>query len=200
MANVKRIREPTRAGAIDALGAPLVLRRHPAGSIHTDYRVSAGVDASGAGRLALAYVVEGDIPALRLSQRSARPERTDGLWRTTCFEAFVRPAPGEAYVEINASTSGDWASYAFDARRSGRRAAERVVVDEILVEIAPDRVRVAASVETPMAPVADVGLCVVLEGEGGGVSHWALDHGAGAPDFHDPLSFAHRIIANESRS
>ena len=56
-----------------------------------------------------------------------RPEatarvRTDELWRTTCFEAFVRTDGG--YVEYNLSPSGAWAAYRFDGYREGMRGLE----------------------------------------------------------------------------
>ncbi len=42
-------------------------------------------------RLALRYVVSGEVDALRLPA-PAPPEPADGLWRHSCFEALVRPA------------------------------------------------------------------------------------------------------------
>ena len=38
-------------------------------------------------------------------------------------------------------------------------------------------------------PPASVGLCAVIEEEGGVKSYWALRHGDGEPDFHDPACF-----------
>ena len=35
--------------------------------------------------------------------------RADELWRTTCFELFLRPDGGRGYVELNLSPSERWA-------------------------------------------------------------------------------------------
>ena len=39
----------------------------------------------------------------------AEPERTDELWKTTCFEAFLRPLGQRSYREWNFAPSGQWA-------------------------------------------------------------------------------------------
>src|SRR5271166_3453665 len=57
--------------------------------------------------------------------------RADGLWRHTCFEAFLRTPSGEAYVELNLSPSTAWAAYRFSGYRAGMTLA-----DGILPEIA----------------------------------------------------------------
>jgi hypothetical protein len=68
----------------------------------------------------LRWVVEG-AAALVVPARADRPERTDGLWQTTCCEMFLRQAAG--YREINLSPSGNWAAYGFDGYRSGMAPA-----------------------------------------------------------------------------
>src|SRR5688572_2920766 len=55
---------------------------------------------------------------------SVEPERGDQLWRTTCFEAFVRPLGADGYTEWNFAPSGQWACYEFSAYREGMVAAE----------------------------------------------------------------------------
>ena len=47
------------------------------------------------------------------------PARTDELWRSTCFELFLRFDDDERYVEFNFSPSTRWAAYAFDGYREG---------------------------------------------------------------------------------
>jgi hypothetical protein len=48
------------------------------------------------------------------------------LWRHTCFEAFVRTSPGEAYYEFNFAPSTQWAAYHFSGYRSGMRVATEI--------------------------------------------------------------------------
>ena len=57
---------------------------------------------------------------------AAEPGRTDELWKTTCFEAFLRALGKKAYREWNFAPSGDWASYDFRSMRTGMKKAEAV--------------------------------------------------------------------------
>ena len=137
---------------------------------------------------------------LRVSLPSTdRPRRTDELWRTTCFEAFLRPRGGDSYFELNLSPSGDWAAYRFDGYRSGMRNA--------LIECSPDPdvwlqdgVRMQeASFDFKGEPTLDnavpwdIGLSAVIEEEDGTKSFWALSHGPGPPDFHNSACFAYHL-------
>ena len=58
-----------------------------------------------AGSLVLSYLVTGSIGDVRIPAAVAA-ERTDELWRHTCFEAFVRTSPGLAYYEFNFAVGG----------------------------------------------------------------------------------------------
>ena len=52
------------------------------------------------------------------------PRRADDLWKTTCFEAFLRVPGTEADREWNFAPSGEWAAYDFTAYRDGRTNAD----------------------------------------------------------------------------
>src|SRR5690242_17714432 len=54
----------------------------------------------------------------------AERERTAELWKTTCFEAFLRPLGEQSYREWNFAPSGRWASYEFSGYRDGMADAE----------------------------------------------------------------------------
>jgi hypothetical protein len=56
-------------------------------------RIDVAVARPEPGILALRYTVSGRIASIGLAPPS-EPLRTDELWRTTCFEAFVETAPG----------------------------------------------------------------------------------------------------------
>src|SRR5271154_7591469 len=72
--------------------------------------------------LSLHYILEGEIARLAVPAPGA-PERTDELWRHTCFEAFLHPEPGEAYAEFNFAPSAQWAAYRFTDYREGMSPA-----------------------------------------------------------------------------
>ncbi len=76
--------------------------------------------------LSLRYSLTGAVARLAIPSPAA-PQRTDELWRHTCFEAFLRPetlsGPGEAYVEFNFAPSTQWAAYRFTGYREGMAPA-----------------------------------------------------------------------------
>lgn len=110
------------------------------------------------------------------------PVRTDGLWRHTCFEAFVAGA-GPAYREFNFAPSGAWAAYAFDDHRSGMRDVEAAP------SVGWQDGNLIAEVAVPIAGDWRLNLTAVIEETDGTKSYWALAHPDGPPDFHDPACF-----------
>ncbi|MGH8259529.1 MAG: DOMON-like domain-containing protein, partial [Steroidobacteraceae bacterium] len=149
------------------------------------------------GGLDLAYTVDGDLGLVRWPQ-PASPDRTDGLWRHTCFEAFLAPEPGSAYLELNFSPSGAWACYGFDRYREGMRAIDDVAPAIVLPPNGPADSggrpwTLRAAVRLQGVARARVALAAVIEESGGRLSYWALSHPPGRPDFHHPDGFALRI-------
>lgn len=130
-------------------------------------------------------------PAARFLVPAAREgERADDLWRTTCFEAFLR-GPGEpGYREWNFAPSGDWAAYEFDDYRAGMRLAEVAAPPYIRVEDNLTWWTLGATIAVEAGQTWQVGLSAILEEGDGTKSYWALAHGDGPPDFHAPACFA----------
>jgi len=135
--------------------------------------------------LSLEYGVGGPVEAVRWPEVAARMH-TDGLWRTTCFEAFV--AAGDGYVEVNLSPSGAWAAYRFDGYREGMRALS-IPAPFIVTRQPPGRFALTVDVELPVEAMGAVGLSAVIEGLDGAIGYWALAHPSDKPDFHHPDSF-----------
>jgi len=118
------------------------------------------------------------------------PRRADDLWKTTCFEAFLRVPGTEAYREWNFAPSGEWAAYDFTGYREGRTDA---VVTPPYVRFEDNMTwwalgaTIAVDAETNWA----LGLSAILEEKDGTKSYWAIAHPEGdKPDFHDPACFA----------
>jgi hypothetical protein len=129
--------------------------------------------------------------------RGTSPERADALWETTCFELFLRSAEPEAYFEFNFSPSTQWAAYAFDSYRVGRR--DLPLAMEPHVDCQPGHVtkenphyvlEVDVDLSALPAQALRMGLCAVIEERDGTKSYWALTHPTDTPDFHHPGSFA----------
>ena len=120
----------------------------------------------------------------------AEPARTDDLWKTTCFEAFLRALGKKAYREWNFAPSGEWAAYDFTAYRDGRSNAE-VAQPYLRLEDNFTWWAFGATISVPAGGAWEFGLSAVLEESAGTKSYWALAHPEGyKPDFHDAASFA----------
>ena len=162
----------------------VILRPHPASHSSPIERIEAYVERDGFSRFWARFEVRGAVskvvwPAAGLGGRA------DGLWRTTCFEAFLQGE--EAYWEFNFSPSGQWASYRFDEYRSGGRQAVELASPARL-ELEDAYAELEVTFERPPG-VARLGLSSVIEDIDGNISYWALAHPSDKPDFHHPDSF-----------
>lgn len=172
-----------------------VLTPHPDSCCAAVSRIDVEAMRPRPGTLALRYVVSGRVDDLALPP-AATPARTDGLWRHTCFEAFVRPVVGEAYYEFNLVPSTRWAAYRFDGYRSGRRAAEFMDAPRILGQSDDEGYVLHAELslgglpDLPLDAAWRLGLSAVIEEATGALSHWALAHPPGKADFHHRDGFA----------
>jgi len=171
----------------------MILVRHPIADAPAVSRIEAEAVRDGA-RLSLRYALVGSpadlaIPAL------ASPARADELWRHTCFEAFVRAAASDAYLELNFAPSTAWAAYRFTGYRDGMTAAE-IAPPRIEVETAADRLTLAATVDLSVLPDLAaaarwrIALTAVIEDTSGAHTYWSLAHAPGGrPDFHHSAGF-----------
>ena len=123
---------------------------------------------------------------------AGEPERTDELWKTTCFEAFLRPEGEPGYTEYNFAPTGAWAAYDFTAHRAGMAEAEVGAPPYIRVEDNLTWWGLGATIAVPVLHYA-LGLSAVLEEQDGTKSYWALAHADGAADFHHGDCFTARL-------
>jgi len=148
------------------------------------------------GALMLEYVIVGDIGDLSMPP-PAPPERTDGLWQTTCFELFVADADG--YREFNFSPSGQWAAYRFAGYREGMTPLD-MPAPTIGLAQSGEQLALTVTLDASALPPMPwkIGLSAVIEEQDGTKSYWALAHPPGRPDFHHPTCFALELPAPES--
>jgi hypothetical protein len=122
-----------------------------------------------------------------------RPGRADGLWQTTCFEAFLRAEGEERYREWNFAPSGDWAAYDFAGYREGMEAPEVLSEPYLRMEDNLTWWAFGATVAVEAGHRWQLGLSAVLEEQDGTKSYWALSHPCDQPDFHHPDCFVARL-------
>ncbi len=178
------LREPQRA----------YLLAHPDAGGEFVWSLLVEVEFVAGATLTCRYALRGDIPRLRLP-RGGAGRRADGLWKHTCFEAFVSGVGRSDYHEFNFSPALDWAAYRFEAYRQGMSAANLIQAPGLQVRRDRDGLELAATVHLAgLGPLASahelrLALAAVIEEEDGRLSYWALRHPAGSPDFHHPESF-----------
>ena len=172
----------------------MMLVPHPAFPSSSVSAVEVELTATNWEDILIEFRIKGErivIPEWRTSQRS------DGLWKTTCFELFLKEHNSERYFEFNFSPSTQWAAYEFDGYRRGMR--DRNLVVEPGVELDPGR-PMELSVDLDFSGMPNVALqaniSAVIEEQDGTMSYWALAHPPGdKPDFHHPDCFVLEIPA-----
>jgi len=172
-------------------------------TLHPDSR-SAAVDGiaveavrAAGGSLGLRYAVRGRVEGVRWPPLGA-PERADGLWRRTCFEAFVRVPGSSVYFEFNFAPSTEWAAYRFSGYREGAAdiAEDELEAPQIVAGRGEDGFSLRAGLTLTGVPELagdaawELALSAVIEEADGSISHWALAHPAGVHDFHHADGFA----------
>lgn len=153
-----------------------------------------------------ARIIGADSAWLRVRWRIERSEqlvvppfagkgRADGLWQATCFELFLRPDGGQAYCEFNLSPSERWNIYDLDGYRAGLRERPAPHEPQCTIRLGSSFAIFDAAIPLATIPagVSAMGLCAVLEEQGGVKSYWALQHPQAEPDFHDPACFAAQL-------
>ena len=124
---------------------------------------------------------------------AAEAQRKDDLWRSTCFEIFLKEAGQESYQEWNFSPSGDWAAYDFESEREGMRPADVTAPPYIRVEDNLTWWGLGATLSIPADAHFQLALSAVIEETDGRRSYFALHHPSGQPDFHHPDCFTARL-------
>lgn len=172
----------------------LALKLHPESSSRAVTQIEVDV-ARSAGVLKLEYRVRGVIADLQLPP-PVESDRRDGLWQSTCFEAFL--GVHGSYHEFNFAPSTAWAAYGFSGYRMGMCDLE---IEPPMITTRVDDANLAMSISLNLDGLADLwanaawqlGLSAVVEQADGEKSYWALAHPPGKPDFHHPDCFASEL-------
>ncbi len=144
-------------------------------------RIGASIEPTADGCRAT-FRLEGDLRRIKIPV-GAPSERTDYLWKTTCFEIFWQPRGGTYYREFNLSPSSRWACYDFDDFRLNSRDAP-VSAMAIACAAGDTVLTLEASIVSTLPLPADVALNAIVEDLDGQLQFWALAFEKGKPEFH----------------
>lgn len=175
-----------------------ILRPHPVsapGALQDlVHELSVSLVRAQADQLKLTYRLAGDLDALQLPEPRAAV-RTDGLWRHSCFEAFIGHSGASDYWEYNFSPSGAWAAYHFSAYREGMAPLLKGAPPAVTPRIGRESVELSVVldlswlVRSAAGVGLHLGLAAVIEDKARVLSYWALKHPAEKPDFHHADGF-----------
>ncbi len=167
------------------------LQPHPAHPPSTLTSLTARIERTASG-FQITYDLGANLSALRIPAPAA-PARTDELWKTTCFELFLRQPHGPGYFEFNFSPSTQWAAYSFTGRREGMAPLD-IAAPAITRQQTAEGLTLTVQLDLPPSPPANsplrAALTAIVEDATGARSFWAITHPAEAPDFHHPDGFA----------
>lgn len=165
----------------------LTLHPHPSNPSAAIHDVAVSVRRRG-DRLALSFRPIGDASAI-VWPAEQPAGFSDGLWRHTCFEAFVT-APGlPGYVELNLAPCGRWAAYRFTGYRAGMARGASAPGPICAAAWPPTLIAGVRLADLPPGADWRLNLSAVIELAGGARAYFALAHPPGNPDFHDPDCF-----------
>lgn len=137
-------------------------------------------------RILMRYRLWGDLDRLLLPGFD-RTRREDRLWRSTCFEMFLRHN-ATSYREYNFAPDGRWSAYRFASYRHARsNLPNRCIVSSGRER---DYYWCDAVVIGQQLDGHAVGISAIVENDAGFKSFWAVQHPAGAADFHHDDCFA----------
>jgi hypothetical protein len=176
----------------------IFLSEHPSTPCDSVQRLDVQLSFQSPGVVTFLYTLRADMSHIRVGTEGA-PEAADGLWKHTCFEAFLRPGESSGYYEFNFSPTRQWAVYRFDSYRQGMTPMDLANPPVISTQRATDYLRLEASLALPFS--ADSGaarhtklaLAAVIEEESGRLCYWSGRHPQGKPDFHHPDGFAFEL-------
>jgi hypothetical protein len=152
------------------------------------------LEAKGNNKYWLRYHVEFEEDHFFAIPGETLSKRTHGLWKTTCFELFVKNASNSDYLEYNFSPSSQWAAYHFDRYREGM-SDYGCTAPVIGLDASASHFALEADVEIAFN-FDGIGLSAIIEEADGTQSFWALNHPPGKPDFHHPDCFVLSLTAD----
>jgi hypothetical protein len=178
--------------------ANLSMKCHPATPADTVTAITVDYEIQPEGKLWLRYYVDCDLDNLVLPP-PAEAQRTDGLWKTSCFELFLREPESSRYFEFNFSPSSQWAAYRFDDYREGM-ADWDTQTPEIGNDASDTHFALEATITLPPSGMGvwAASLSAVIHECGDVKSYWALNHTDGPPDFHHRDCFALKLAPPEA--
>lgn len=144
--------------------------------------------------LEISYILSGPLNLLEIPAREKNPQGKEGLWETTCFEAFFSTPGSFNYKEFNFSPSGNWwiggfENYRVRSNEKNKTPSPRLSWAQKSDNLAELNVVLNSAHFDKGFRNLEWSLAAILKLKTGEKIHFALEHLAEKPDFHIRSSF-----------
>lgn len=147
------------------------------------------------------YKISNLIESVALTSRKTKPQRTIGLWNSTCFELFLKNKGSNEYIEFNFSSSHDWNCFKFQNQNDQLREWTQLNKVEITSFRDTNLYHLKVTFLKPQLPSNFQELerllystTTVIKHSDDSYSYWAIKHTDNKPNFHHPESFVELVV------
>ncbi len=131
-----------------------------------------------------------ELPKTTAEWSGSQVARQDGLWQTTCFEAFLQPSGQSKYYEFNFALNPAWNSYEFATYREPQPPKATADFNLRAVSWSSEQKHLIVRLENQSGVTKfHAGLTAILQEKSGIKHYYAAAHRGPKPDFHLPESF-----------
>lgn len=114
-------------------------------------------------------------------------ERKPDLWKSSCFEVFLKESFSSRYREWNFSFNGHWDYIDFEDYR--RKGIQRDLIMKPKIQWTQSALELQGDLKIPVSEnKIRIGIASILKSSSE-TSYWSLGHFQEKPDFHDVGSF-----------
>ncbi len=127
----------------------------------------------------------------------------EDLWKTTCFEIFLKNLNSNDYYEFNFNSQGDWNLFYFKDYREREKNFKHTVTVSVQNEKLLNKTTLMykfdiAKLDKLNFP-CQVNLSSVIKTKSE-ISYWSQKHTGAKPDFHDSKNFSLLLDLNQSKN
>lgn len=154
-------------------------------------------------RLELSYDLKGDLSKIALiDQPLIEHQRRHEIWKSTCFEWFLKSKDQKNYWEFNANPCGDWNFYSLDDYRKNLSEELALAESDIHWQAAMSHSPMPAyhfhltvslhslfSKYPQLRQTGRLAITSVIKLKSGEVCYFSLKHPTEKPDFHSNEGF-----------
>lgn len=152
-------------------------------------------------KLHLKYLLSGSLDKILKLDESLQINRKNEIWKSTCFEFFLKSPQQNHYWEMNLSPSGDWNFYHLEDYRKSLKEEALIGTPQIQKDFNGEKFQLSCSFDLNSlmnsimiskgiaASVFQMGLSCILQKRDLTVEYYSLGHSKEKPDFHNSQFF-----------